>query len=189
MPIWKSEDGEVLCVGSVAELEKLTGAKVTDLHKHKIDGLIIKKDGKEFKRIPEVLDCWFESGSMPYGQMHYPFENKEKFEAGFPAEFIAEGQDQTRGWFYTLHVLATALSRGKAPSIPHQGGVLPAFKNVIVNGIVLAEDGKKMSKRLKNYPEPDTIIEKYGADALRYYFLTSPVMSAESLNFSEVGVR
>ncbi|MEK7131342.1 MAG: isoleucine--tRNA ligase [Patescibacteria group bacterium] len=188
LPIWEGEDGEVVCVGSIEELEKLSGEKVMDLHKHFIDGLIITKAGKKYKRIPEVLDCWFESGSMPYGQMHYPFENKKKFEASFPAEFIAEGQDQTRGWFYTLHVLATALTGGKKPAIPVKKSQ-PAFKNVIVNGIVLAEDGKKMSKRLKNYPEPEIVLEKYGADAMRYYLLTSPVMQAEALNFSEAGVR
>ena len=199
LPIWEGDNGEVVCVGSIEELEKLTGEKVTDLHKHFIDGLVITKDGHQYKRIPEVLDCWFESGSMPYGQMHYPFENKKKFEDSFPAEFIAEGQDQTRGWFYTLHVLAVALTSkvrlmSKKPAIPVSGFPSlrygkPAFKNVIVNGIVLAEDGKKMSKRLKNYPEPEIILEKYGADAMRYYLATSPVMTAESLNFSEVGVR
>lgn len=188
LPIWESEDGDVICVGSAAELEELSGQKVTDLHKHIIDKYVIKKDGKEYHRISEILDVWFESGSMPYGQMHYPFENKKKFETGFPAEFIAEGQDQTRGWFYTLHVLATALTSGKKPSIPVKKSE-PAFKNVIVNGIVLAEDGKKMSKRLKNYPEPNIVLEKYGADAMRYYLVTSPVMAAESLNFSEAGVR
>lgn len=188
LPVWEDDKGEAICVGSVAELEELTNEKVNDLHKHKIDNLEIKKDGKTYHRIPEVLDCWFESGSMPYGQMHYPFENKKKFEAGFPAEFIAEGQDQTRGWFYTLHVLAAALTAGKKPAIPTKKSV-PAFTNCIVNGIVLAEDGKKMSKRLKNYPEPDLVLEKYGADAMRYYLVTSPVMEAESLNFSEVGVR
>lgn len=188
LPIWESEDGDTICVGSVAELEELSGQKVSDLHKHIIDKIEIKKDGKVYHRVPEVLDCWFESGSMPYGQMHYPFENKAKFEAGFPAEFIAEGQDQTRGWFYTLHVLATALTMGENPSIPKAASV-PAFRNVIVNGIVLAEDGKKMSKRLKNYPEPDILLEKYGADAMRYYLITSPVMESEALNFSEVGVR
>jgi isoleucyl-tRNA synthetase len=188
LPVWESEDEDVICVGSAKELEELTGEKITDLHKHKIDNLEIKKNNKIYKRIPEVLDCWFESGSMPYGQMHYPFENKKKFESGFPAEFIAEGQDQTRGWFYTLHVLATALTMGKKPSIPSKKSV-PAFKNCIVNGIVLAEDGKKMSKRLKNYPEPEIILEKYGADAMRYYLAVSPVMEAESLNFSEAGVR
>lgn len=188
LPIWEGSNGEVICVGSLEELEKLTGQKFPDLHKHFIDGTIIAKDGQEYKRIPEVLDCWFESGSMPYGQMHYPFENKKKFEDSFPAEFIAEGQDQTRGWFYTLHVLATALTMGKKPAIPVKKSE-PAFKNIIVNGIVLAEDGKKMSKRLKNYPDPEIVLEKYGADAMRYYLVTSPVMAAEALNFSETGVR
>jgi isoleucyl-tRNA synthetase len=187
LPIWQAEDGDVICVGSVAELQKLSGEKITDIHKHLMDKIIIKKNGKEYRRVPEVLDCWFESGSMPYGQMHYPFENKAKFEKSFPAEFIAEGQDQTRGWFYTLHVLATALTRGKNKSIPIKNSE-PAFKNVIVNGIVLAEDGKKMSKRLKNYPDPMEVVEKYGADALRFYLATSPVMYAENLNFSEKGV-
>ncbi|PIR78306.1 MAG: isoleucine--tRNA ligase, partial [Candidatus Magasanikbacteria bacterium CG10_big_fil_rev_8_21_14_0_10_36_16] len=188
LPIWRSVDGETVCIGSVAELEELSGQKITDLHKHIIDKVTFEKDGKTFIRIPEVLDCWFESGAMPYGQMHYPFENKAKFEASFPAEFIAEGQDQTRGWFYTLHVLATALTSGKNPSIPKKESV-PAFKNVIVNGIVLAEDGKKMAKRLKNYPDPMVVLEKYGADALRYYLASSPVMYAEGLNFSEKDVR
>ena len=188
LPVWESEDGDHICMGSVAELEKLSGQKITDLHKQFVDKIEFVFEGKKYRRVPEVLDCWFESGSMPYGQMHYPFENKEKFEAGFPAQFIAEGQDQTRGWFYTLHVLASALTSGKNPSIPKKESC-PAFKNVIVNGIVLAEDGKKMSKRLKNYPEPDLILDKYGADAMRYYLVTAPVMAAEALNFSEVGVR
>jgi isoleucyl-tRNA synthetase len=203
LPVWRCEGdneentnnktqkcGEIVVIGSVEELEKLSGKKITDLHKHLIDPVTLPcaKCGGVMKRIPDVLDCWFESGSMPYGEVHYPFENKIKFEAGFPARFIAEGQDQTRGWFYTLHVLATALTRGKKPSIPGVGAT-PAFKNVIVNGIVLAEDGKKMSKRLKNYPDPMVVLEKYGADAMRYYLVSSPVMYAESLNFSEAGVR
>ncbi|MBI2552090.1 isoleucine--tRNA ligase [Candidatus Uhrbacteria bacterium] len=208
LPVWRCQTGNyklqitndkqnsnskcqnIIVVGSVAELEKLVEKSVGDLHKHIVDELTFpcKQCGGTMKRIPEVLDCWFESGSMPYGQMHYPFENKDRFEAAFPAEFIAEGQDQTRGWFYTLHVLAVALTRGKTPAIPI-GKVVPAFQNVIVNGIVLAEDGKKMAKRLKNYPEPEAVINKYGADALRYYFATSPVMHAENLNFSEAGVR
>ncbi|MBP7992348.1 MAG: class I tRNA ligase family protein, partial [Candidatus Magasanikbacteria bacterium] len=147
-------------------------------HKHVVDLVTVQcKCGGTMKRVPDVLDTWFDSGSMPYAQMHYPFENKAKFEASFPAEFIAEGQDQTRAWFYYLHVLATGLFEK------------PAFKNVIVNGIVLAEDGKKMSKKLQNYPDPNVLLEKYGADALRYYLITSPVMHAESLNFSEDGVR
>lgn len=189
LPVWESDDGEVLCVGSIAELEDLSGQKITDLHKHLIDPVTITKNGKTYHHITEVLDCWFESGSMPYGQMHYPFENGDKFEAAYPAEFIAEGQDQTRGWFYTLHILATALTGGKDPAIKSPGKSVPAFKNVIVNGIVLAEDGKKMSKKLKNYPEPEIVINKFGADAVRYYFASSPVMEAEALNFSEAGVR
>ena len=188
LPIWQAANGDTICVGSVAELAELSGEKIKDLHKHIVDEIIIKKDGREYRRVPEVLDCWFESGSMPYAQMHYPFENKEKFEANFPAEFIAEGQDQTRGWFYTLHVLAGALTGGSNPAIPSEHG-LPAFKNVVVNGIVLAEDGKKMSKRLKNYPDPDVIMEKFGADATRFYLAASPVMEAENLNFSEAGVK
>lgn len=188
LPVWKSEDGDVICVGSVAELEELSGEKVDDLHKHFVDKITFEKDGKTYTRTPEVFDCWFESGSMPYGQMHYPFENKEKFEAGFPAQFIAEGQDQTRGWFYTLHVLSTMLTMGDNPSIPSEK-THGAFKNVIVNGMVMAEDGKKMSKRLQNYPDPMEVVEKYGADALRFYLLSSPVMHAENLNFAEDGVR
>ena len=149
LPIWKSEDGEVLCIGSVKELEEKTGNKIDDLHKHFVDPLIIEHNGKTFRRIPEVLDCWFESGSMPYAQEHYPFENKDRFEANFPADFICEGLDQTRGWFYTLAVLGSALFD------------TPAFKNCVVNGLILAEDGKKMSKRLKNYPDPNEMLNKY----------------------------
>lgn len=176
LPVWKSEDGEVLVLGSKEELEKLVGHEVKDLHKHVVDNLVFTKDGKEFRRVPEVLDCWFESGSMPYSQLHYPFEHADDFAKRFPAEFIAEGQDQTRGWFYTLHILANILF-GK-----------PAFKNVIVNGIVLAEDGKKMSKRLNNYPDPMAVMEKYGADAVRYYLMSTPIVRAENLRFSEAGV-
>jgi isoleucyl-tRNA synthetase len=186
LPIYKAEDGEYLCLGSVKELEELSGKKITDLHKHVIDDITITKNGKTYKRIDEVLDCWFESGAMPYAQSHYPFENKELLESCFPAEFIAEGQDQTRGWFYTLHVLATALTLEKS-SLPVTNR--PAFKNVIVNGIVLADDGKKMSKSLQNYPDPNLLLEKYGADALRYYLASSPVMAAKNLNFNEEGVR
>jgi len=176
LPVWKSEDGEIIVIGSAEELEKFVGHKVNNLHKHVVDNLVIERDGKEFRRIPEVLDCWFESGSMPYAQLHYPFENKDSFDAKFPAQFIAEGQDQTRGWFYTLHVLANALFQK------------PAFENVIVNGSVLAEDGKKMSKRLNNYPDPMEVMEKYGADAVRYYLMSTPVVRAENLRFSEAGV-
>ncbi len=184
LPIWESEDGDVICIESIEELEKLSGKNVSDLHKHFLDEIEIKKNGKVYKRIPEVLDCWFESGAMPYASFHYPFENHEKFEKNFPAEFISEGQDQTRGWFYTLHVLATALTMGDQPAIPVSQSS-SSFKNVIVNGIVLAEDGKKMSKSLKNYPDPMTIVDQYGADSLRLYLMSSTVMKAENLNFKE----
>ncbi|WP_038174714.1 class I tRNA ligase family protein, partial [Treponema pedis] len=126
---------------------------------------------------PEVLDCWFESGSMPYAQQHYPFENKEIFEKNFPADFISEGLDQTRGWFYTLTVLAAALFDK------------PAFKNCIVNGLVLAEDGKKMSKSLRNYTDPNKVISQFGADALRLFLMNSNVVKADDLKYSDEGVR
>lgn len=179
MPVWKCDCGETEVIGSVAELKELSGQEITDLHKHIVDKITFPcpKCGGMMKRIPDVLDTWFDSGSMPYAQMHYPFENKEKFEANFPAKFIAEGVDQTRCWFYYLHVLASAI-RG------HE-----AYENVIVNGIVLAEDGKKMSKRLKNYPDVNFIFNRYGADAMRFYLLSSHVMLAENLNFSENGVK
>ncbi len=176
MPIWQCEQcGQYKVLGSIKELEELSGQKVNDLHKHVVDKIEFKCEacGGQMKRIPDVLDCWFESGSMPYAQMHYPFENQAKFENNFPAEFIAEGVDQTRAWFYYLHILATALK--------HK----PAFKNVIANGIVLAADGKKMSKKLNNYPDPSLIFDKYGADPLRYYLAASPVMRADDLNFNE----
>ena len=129
------------------------------------------------RRVDEVFDCWFESGSMPYGQKHYPFENKEEFEAAFPANFIAEGLDQTRGWFYSLMVLSTLVFDK------------PCWKNLIVNGLVLAADGKKMSKRLQNYPDPVEMCNKYGADAVRMYMCNSPVVRAEPLKFKEDGVK
>jgi len=148
-----------------------------DLHLPYIDEVkLVNKAGEPLTRIPDVLDTWFDSGSMPYAEMHYPFKNKNRFERTFPAQFVAEGIDQTRAWFYYLHVLGGALFKKNT------------FENVIVNGIVLAEDGKKMSKRLKNYPDPMEVVEKYGADALRLYLLSSPVMQAENLAFAESGV-
>ncbi|XP_062923638.1 isoleucine--tRNA ligase, cytoplasmic [Mobula hypostoma] len=180
IPLWVSEDfEEVVCVGSVAELEVLSGVKVEDLHRESVDFITIPSHrGKGvLRRVSEVFDCWFESGSMPYAQVHYPFENKREFEDSFPADFIAEGIDQTRGWFYTLLVLSTALF-GKPP-----------FRNVIVNGLVLASDGQKMSKRKKNYPDPVHVVNSYGADALRLYLINSPVVRAENLRFKEEGVR
>ena len=177
IPVWinDADPDDMICVGSIKELEELSGEKVTDLHKHFVDKIVIQKDGKTYHRTPEVLDCWFESGSMPYAQQHYMGEGD--FKDYFPADFIAEGLDQTRGWFYTLMVLGTCLF-DQSP-----------YKNVIVNGLVLAEDGKKMSKRLKNYPDPTKMLDTYGADAIRLYMIYSPVVKAESLKFSEKGVQ
>jgi len=180
IPVWMSEDGEeMVCIGSIEELYELSGVKLTDLHRENVDKVTIPSSRPgmpPLKRITEVFDCWFESGSMPYAQVHYPFENKKEFEDSFPADFIAEGTDQTRGWFYTLMVISTALFDK------------PPFKNLIVNGLVLAEDGNKMSKSKKNYPDPMIVVNKYGADALRLYLINSPVVKAESLKFKEDGV-
>lgn len=194
IPLWVTEDySDAVCIGSVEELERLSGRKIDDIHRECIDDIVICKDGKEYRRVEEVLDCWFESGSMPYAQDHWPFS--EDVEAGvsgvsvceagekrlvkkdFPAHFIGEGLDQTRGWFYTLHVISSLLFDQ------------PAFLNVVVNGIVLAEDGRKMSKRLKNYPDPSHIFNTYGADSLRMYLISSPVVEAENLKFNEGGVK
>lgn len=188
IPIWVNEADpeDTICVGSTAELEALSGVKVTDLHKHFVDKVLIQKDGKTYRRTPEVLDCWFESGAMPFAQQHYPFREgddatgqglDERFKSFFPANFIAEGLDQTRGWFYTLLILGTSLFN-KSP-----------YENVIVNGLILAEDGQKMSKRKKNYPDPNHTIEEYGADALRAYMIDSPVVRGEPLKFSERGLK
>lgn len=196
LPVWVCDNcGAREVIGSIADLQRKSGQPVTDLHMHHVDPLTwtcsacAKADSGSgagaatgagcgtMRRIPEVLDCWFESGAMPYAQNHYPFENKELVEQNLPAEFIAEGLDQTRGWFYTLLVLSTALFDR------------PAFRNVIVNGLILAEDGQKMSKRLKNYPDPGVILETYGADALRAYLSTSPAVRAEPMRFAEAGVR
>lgn len=180
LPVWINDVTEnAICMGSIEELAGYTGVTVTDLHREHVDPLEFSIEGEEgtYRRISEVLDCWFESGSMPYAQLHYPFENEDVFQAGFPAEFIAEGLDQTRGWFYTLTVLAAAIYDK------------PAFRNVIVNGMVMAEDGKKMSKRLRNYTPPDELMEAYGADALRLYLINSGLVRGEEQRFADSGVR
>lgn len=182
IPIWKCDDPDckhTLCVGSREELKKLSGTYPEDLHKQYVDKITIPcpKCGKTMHRIPEVFDCWFESGSMPYAQQHYPFENKEYFESHFPANFISEGLDQTRGWFYTLTILASHLFDK------------PAFQNCIVNGLVLASDGRKMSKSLRNYTDPVEAINKFGADALRLFLIHSSVVKADDLRYSDEGVR
>ena len=180
LPIWKCPGcGKAICVGSRAELKELSGAEPEDLHKQFVDGIAIPcgSCGGEMRRVPEVLDCWFESGAMPYAQSHYPFENRGAFEARFPADFINEGLDQTRGWFYTLVVLGAALF-GK-----------PAFKNCVVSGLVLAADGKKMSKSLRNYTDPMEVVGEFGADALRLFLVGSAVVKADDLRYSDEGVR
>ncbi len=182
IPIWKCDNPDCknkLCVGSRDELKKLSGVYPEDLHKQFVDKITIpcEKCGGTMHRIPEVFDCWFESGSMPYAQQHYPFENKEYFESHFPANFISEGLDQTRGWFYTLTVLASHLFDK------------PAFQNCIVNGLVLASDGRKMSKSLRNYTDPVEAINKFGADALRLFLIHSAVVKADDLRYSDEGVR
>ncbi|HEY9054967.1 MAG TPA: isoleucine--tRNA ligase [Rectinemataceae bacterium] len=179
LPIWKCEScGAADCIGSRAELKEKSGLEIHDLHKHFVDEVTYPCScGGVKRRIPEVLDCWFESGAMPYAQVHYPFENKEKFEAHFPADFINEGLDQTRGWFYSLTVLAAALFESQA------------YDACICSGLVLAEDGKKMSKSLRNYTDPVQVVDKFGADALRLFLMNSAVTRAEDLCYSDDGVR
>lgn len=182
LPIWKCDScGKTNCIGSRAELKAKSGQYPEDLHKHFVDEISwpCQEVGCKgsMKRIPEVLDCWFESGAMPYAQVHYPFKNKEHFEEHFPADFICEGLDQTRGWFYTLTILAAALFDK------------PAFEACVVNGLVLAEDGKKMSKSLRNYTDPVKVIEEFGADALRLFLMNSAVTRADDLCYSDEGVR
>ena len=181
IPLWVSDDfEEIVCIGSVAELEERSGTSgISDIHRDSIDHITIpsSRGGAPLRRIEEVFDCWFESGSMPYAQAHYPFENKEAFDTSFPADFISEGVDQTRGWFYTLLIVGTHLF-GKAP-----------WKNLIASGLVLAADGKKMSKSLRNFPDPNLVIDRYGADAVRLYMINSPIVRAENLRFREEGVK
>ncbi|MFA5569863.1 MAG: isoleucine--tRNA ligase [Sphaerochaetaceae bacterium] len=176
IPVWKSDQSDYIeVIGSIDELEEKSGVRVDDLHKQYVDEITWPSaDGKgTMRRISEVLDCWFESGSMPYAQNHYPFENKEYVDNHFPGDFICEGLDQTRGWFYTLVVVGAALFDK------------PAFYNVVTNGIVLTADGKKMSKSLKNYSDPMELVNAYGADALRFALMNSAVTRAEDLKFSD----
>jgi isoleucyl-tRNA synthetase len=175
LPVWVTDDGEVTVIGSVEELKKRATdpSKINDLHRPFIDDIEIKTEsGKIAKRIPEVFDCWFESGAMPYAQDHYPFEDKQGWEERFPADFIAEAVDQTRGWFYTLHVLATALFNK------------PAFQNVICSGWIVAADGEKLSKRKKNYAPMDDIFDQYGVDSMRFFMASSPLVNGEDTRFS-----
>jgi isoleucyl-tRNA synthetase len=182
MPIWKCETCEkVKVVGSVKELQEKAVEKIkddVDLHKHVMDEIHLKCDcGEEMSRVPEVFDCWFESASMPYAERHYPFENKEEFITKFPGDFVSEYVAQTRAWFYYMHVVGVILF-DRAP-----------FKNVVVSGNVRAADGAKMSKSKKNFSSPHLLFDKYGADAVRFYLMTSPLMRAEDLNFKDDGVK
>ncbi len=179
IPVWKCDKcDKIAVIGSKAELEEKSEAKLTDLHLHHVGKVSFPCTcGGKYWQNREVFDCWFESGSMPYGSIHYPFENATKFEHDYPADFIAEGIDQTRGWFYSLLVLSTALFEK------------PSYKSVVVNGTILAENGQKMSKRLQNYPDPMYIVDKYGADAMRFYLMSGPAVKAEDFRFAEKGVE
>lgn len=180
IPVWECDAcGDQVAVSSRQDLFDRSGVMLDDLHKHFVDPVTwaCGECAGIMRRVPEVLDCWFESGAMPFAQIHYPFENEDRFEQRFPADFIAEGLDQTRGWFYTLLILSTAI-RDQAP-----------FENCVVTGMVLAENGRRMSKSLKNYPDPIHVLDDYGADALRAYLINSPLVKAEPLRFSESGVR
>ncbi|MEX1112108.1 MAG: isoleucine--tRNA ligase [Candidatus Andersenbacteria bacterium] len=192
IPVWECDNEECderVCVGSVAELQEFSGAsdkQVEDIHRPYVDDITwacLKGDGT-MRRISEVLDVWFDSGSMPYSQWHYPFENKEFVEGSYPADFIVESIEMTRAWFYVLHVLAAALTQEDIGLGKHK----PAYKNVIGSGIIFAEDGQKLSKKLKNYPEPEPVLEQYGADTLRFYLLSSTSLG-EPYRFSEKDMR
>lgn len=183
IPVWKSDNPKfprIDVFGSLAEIKEKTGIEVTNLHKPYIDDIIYNNPDDptgqtKMRRVSDVFDCWFESGSMPYAQVHYPFENKEWFENHFPADFIVEAIDQTRGWFYTLTVLSTALHNK------------PAFKNCICTGLLMAEGGQKLSKRLKNYPDPNDILETIGSDALRWFLISSPVLKGGNVAVDKEG--
>lgn len=176
IPIWRAPSGKMIVPGSIAEIEQLSGKKVPDLHRPMIDAITFERDGETYTRVEDVFDCWFESGSMPYAQLHYPFENKQLFEENFPADFITEYVGQTRGWFNTLIMLSTALFDK------------PPFKNCICHGVVLDEEtGLKYSKRLKNYKDPKEVMDSFGADALRWMMLASPVMRGADIGVDPEG--
>ncbi|MBQ3306176.1 isoleucine--tRNA ligase [Candidatus Saccharibacteria bacterium] len=185
MPVWKGDKGSVKVVGSYEELYELSGVRLEDYHRPWVDEIEFDIDGEHFKRIEKVLDCWFESGSMPFAQLHYPFENREKFEQNYPADFIVEYVGQVRAWFYYVHAVNTALaSIGAFDSTAslnttHSRKHLNPFKNVITTGTLAGNDGRKMSKSLGNYTDPNELMDKYSADALRFLLLSSPVCSGE----------
>lgn len=177
MPVWKSESGKIKVVGSYAELKELSGKELEDYHRPWVDDITFEIDGEKYTRIDKVIDCWFESGSMPFAQFHYPFENKEKFETNFPGDFIVEYIGQVRAWFYYVHAVNTALFGTNA------------FKNVIVTGNVAGNDGRKMSKSYGNFTDPNELMDKFSADSLRFLLLSSPLLNGEdfALQDKEVG--
>lgn len=176
MPVWKGDKGSVKVVGSYDELYELSGVKLEDYHRPWVDEIEFEIDGEHFKRIDKVLDCWFESGSMPFAQLHYPFENREKFEKNYPADFIVEYVGQVRAWFYYVHVVNTALFSDIA------------YKNVITTGTLAGNDGRKMSKSLGNYTDPNLLMDQYSADSLRFLMLSSPVLAGEDFSLIDKDV-
>ena len=179
MPVWKGDKGSIKVIGSYQELEDLSGQKLDDYHRPWVDQITFDIDGEHFTRIEKVLDCWFESGSMPFAQLHYPFENKEKFERNYPADFIVEYVGQVRAWFYYVHAVNTALAEIGAFGKKAKKGHKNAYKNVITTGTLAGNDGRKMSKSLGNFTDPNILMDQYSADALRFLLLSSPVLSGE----------
>ncbi|MBO7132241.1 isoleucine--tRNA ligase [Candidatus Saccharibacteria bacterium] len=179
MPVWKGDKGSVKVVGSYKELKELSGKELEDYHRPWVDEITFDIDGEHFTRIEKVLDCWFESGSMPFAQLHYPFENKEKFEKNYPADFIVEYVGQVRAWFYYVHAVNTALASIGAFGEKAKNGPKNAYKNVITTGTLAGNDGRKMSKSLGNFTDPNILMDQYSADALRFLLLSSPVLSGE----------
>lgn len=179
MPVWKGDKGSIKVVGSYAELKELSGKELEDYHRPWVDEIEFDIDGEHFTRIEKVLDCWFESGSMPFAQLHYPFENKEKFERNYPADFIVEYVGQVRAWFYYVHAVNTTLAEIGAFGEKAKNGPKNAYKNVITTGTLAGNDGRKMSKSLGNYTDPNILMDQYSADSLRFLLLSSPVLSGE----------
>ena len=181
MPVWKGDKGTVRVVGSYAELAELSGVELDDYHRPWVDSITFDIDGEHFKRVDKVLDCWFESGSMPFAQLHYPFDNKEKFEQNYPADFIVEYIPQVRAWFYYVHAVNTTLASigafGAERAKPT--AQMNAYRNVITTGVIAGNDGRKMSKSLGNYTSPDELMDQYSADSLRFLLLASPLLNGE----------
>lgn len=204
MPVWQGDKGDIIVVGSYDELEKLSGRRLEDYHRPWVDNIVIKADdldedtrrqyniksGEVFHRINKVLDCWFESGSMPFAQLHYPFENQDKFEANYPADFIVEYIGQVRAWFYYVHVVNSSLAEAGAfgPERAKAGAHKNAFRHVITTGVVAGNDGRKMSKSLGNYTDPSVLLDQYSADSLRFLLLSSPLLGGEDFTLIDKDV-